>query len=261
MRDAFHKAAVAILVAAAIAICGASFGGVPQMRFSSEWDNPALRAPEMPDPAPVKARLGAKAESNAAYGRLVLAQWAAMKLDALYLRCDAATTARLAAFDVERDARFFDKRATLATKGSLAPNDGGKWAAAWVVEGKVHLLATGGGEEDTKWSVVLWDGRRDWPVANFKDVPSSRAVRTITRMLTSGDACNDLAVMLDNGTATCDGNNSDYREMLLKESLKKASPIASWNLGVIYERRGEDETAKLFYERARIEEAKKEGGA
>jgi len=193
------------------------------------------------------------AAASAAYANRTVMEWAVLQLDARYPRCDARTVRALATCRMEREPDYWTHHAILFEKGLMRPPAGGGWAAAWKLAGNYHFLIVsdaGAPFDRVDYQFVLWDGKRDWPLASFHEFPTPERAQAVLRVLDDGAACNDLAVLVDRGEVNRTLADPEYSEMLLRQALSRGDVTAAWNLGVLYERRGEKELARAFYARA-----------
>ena len=195
-----------------------------------------------------------RADAALAYVNKVLAEWAVMELSAKFPRCDAATVRALAGYRVDMDAAFWDKFAVATEKGM---SGGGSakvsgWIAGWKVGEKLYLLLTNdlsdpSGPRD--YQFVMWDGRKDWPIAGFDQLPDAARARTVLRVLESPVAANNLAAMLHAREANRAAYMPQYLESLLRRAATGGCETAFHNLGVLMEENDDREQAAAFYSR------------
>lgn len=231
------------------------------MRLATEYPTEALAAWPF-NPQSIEDRLArllpkdgsAPSTKTTAYISRVFAEWSAMQLDGRYPRASTGTVVRLVAGIVGRDKAVDPQCPILVEKGdcSVPGRSDAPWTAAWKLDGESYLLLTkANGDPLGRWRYyfVLWDGNRDWPVAYFDEFPDPRRAWCILNLLTSAAACSDLSAYLDWREANRDDHDVEYVKVMVREALKRGENTAAWNMGVLMERAGELETAKMLFDR------------
>ena len=195
-----------------------------------------------------------RAEDALAYVNKVFAEWAVIELNAKFPRCDADTVRALAGYRVDMDGDFWSRHAVLTDKGVAGGGSTGVkgWVAGWKVADRIYLLLTSdlsvaGHPRD--YQFVMWDGRRDWPIAGFSEPPDAARARTVLRVLDSGVAANNLAVLLHSREANRSAYMPQYLEQLLRRAATDGCEAAFYNLGVLMEEQGDHEQAAAFFSR------------
>ena len=196
----------------------------------------------------------ARADAALAYVNKVFAEWTVMTLSAKFPRCDAATVRALAGYRVDMDARFWEKFAISTATGMVG---GGSakvtgWIAGWKVRDRLYLLLTSDLSNPATprdYQFVMWDGRKDWPVAGFDELPDAATARTVLRVLDSPIAANNLAALLHARVANRAAYMPQYVETLLRRAATDGCEAAFHNLGVLMEEQGDAEQAAAFYSR------------
>ena len=189
-----------------------------------------------------------------AYVNKVLAEWAVIELDAKYPRCDADTVKALAGYRVDMKPDFWQKYAVVTKKGMLG---GGSarvegWVTAWRVTERVYLLLTSELADPSRardYQFVMWDGKKDWPIAGFDGFPDAARAQAALRVLESPAAANNLAALLHARDANRTSYMPDYLESLLRRAAAGGCEAAFYNLGVLMEEAGDREQAAAFYSR------------
>ena len=198
--------------------------------------------------------LRARADAAMAYANRVFSEWAVMSMDVRYPRCDAETVRALAGYRVDMDRDFWSKFA-ISTKTGMHGGGAAKvtgWIAGWKLTDRVYLLLTNEFSSPTRpcdYQFVMWDGRKDWPVAGFDVFPDAFRARTVLAVLDSPVAANNLAVLLHSRDANRKAYMPDYLESLLRRAAAGGCEAAFYNLGVLMEARGDREQAAAFFSR------------
>ncbi len=196
----------------------------------------------------------APSSKTTTYVSRVFAEWSSMQLDGRYPRASTGTVARLVAGITGRDPAVDPQCPILVEKGDcrVSGQPDAPWTAAWKLDGENYLLLTmANGDPLGRWRYyfVLWDGKRDWPVAYFDEFPDSRRAWCILNLLTSASACSDLAAYLDWREANRGDHDVEYVRVMVREAMKRGENTAAWNMGVLMERAGELETARMLFDR------------
>lgn len=196
----------------------------------------------------------ARAEAAQAYVNKVFSEWTVIELNAKYPRCDAETVRALAGYRVDMDRDFWSRHAILTDKGVAGGGASAMkgWVSGWKLTDRIYLLLTSdlsvaGHPRD--YQFVMWDGRRDWPIAGFAQPPDALRAGTVLRVLESGAAANDLAVLLHSRDANRAAYMPQYLEQLLRRAAKDGCEAAFYNLGVLMEEQGDHEQAAAFFSR------------
>lgn len=194
-----------------------------------------------------------------AYVNRVIAEWAVMQLDAKYERCDAETVRKLAQYRVDLDGDFWRKFAILTKKGMSGGGAStvGGWIAGWKVGEKMFLLLTSDLAEKgcpRDYQFVMWDGRKDWPIAGFDTFPDAARALAAMRVTKSPTAASNLAALLFARDANRRVYMPDYLESLLRRAAGDGCEAAFHNLGVLMESQGDLEQARAFLSREATQE-------
>lgn len=196
----------------------------------------------------------ARSEAALAYVNRVMAEWAVLQLDAKFARCDAQTVRHLAQYRVDLDADFWKRFAILTKKGLLGGGASGVggWIAGWKVDGKMFLLLTSdltakGCPRD--YQFVMWDGRKDWPIAGFDTFPDAPRAHAAMRVTKDPVAASNLAALLFAREANRHVYMPEYLESLLRRAAGDGCEEAFYNLGVLKESQGDLEQARAFFSR------------
>ena len=204
--------------------------------------------------APEGGGLRERADAAMAYVNRIFSEWAVMMLDVKYPRCDAETVRALAGYRVDMDRGFWSSHA-ISTKtgmigGGAAKMDG--WIAGWKLSDRIYLLLTNELRDETcprDYQFVMWDGRKDWPIAGFCAFPDAFRAHTALTVLDSPVAANNLAALLHAREANRGAFMADYVESLLRRAASGGCEAAFYNLGVLMEERGDAEQAAAFFSR------------
>lgn len=191
-----------------------------------------------------------------AYVNKVFSDWAVMELDAKYPRCDAATVKALAGFRVDLDPGFWRKFAIVTRKGVLGGGVStvGGWVAGWKVSDRLYLVVVSDLSSPCRmreYQFVMWDGKKDWPIAGFDEFPDAPRARAAARLLESPMAANNLAALLYERDANRGTYMPEYVESLLRRAASEGCETSFHNLGVLMEEQGDAEQAQAFYSRER----------
>lgn len=197
-----------------------------------------------------------------AYVNTVISDWAVMQLDARFPRMDAETVRALAAYRTDSEKDFWSRFAPVAEKGALKgpPDKKDGWTAAWKIAEKLYLVVTADLKDVCRgrdYHFVMWDGRRDWPIAGFDSFPDAARARMVLRLMDCPAAANNLVVLLHARDANRHFYVPDYMESLLRRAATGGCETAFHNLGVLMEEQGEKEQAEAFYSRGRAAEGTK----
>lgn len=189
-----------------------------------------------------------------AYVNKVIADWSVMQLDSKFERTDAQTVMALAGYRVDLDPNFWESFAILTKKGLFGGGSAkvGGWISAWKVADRIYLvltseLATEGRPRD--YQFVMWDGRKDWPIAGFDEFPDALRALTVMRVTESPVAANNLAVLVHSREVNRRVYMPEYVEQMLRRSATGGCETAFHNLGVFMEEQGDLEQAAAFYSR------------
>ena len=236
----------------------------------AEWDFNVQRVEALLEKSLVKADDGSyrmkrdadaadsrKASADAlAYVNRFIAEWAVMQLDTKFSRCEADTVKALAGYRVDLDPQFWSKYAIFTKKGVVgggAMKSGG-WISAWQITPGLYLLLTNELGRETHprdYQLVMWDGKKDWPIAGFDSFPDANRVALAKRVLTVPAAVNNLAVAIHSHEINRNCYMRDYVESLLRRAARDGCETAFHNLGVLMEEKGLKEEAEAFYSRER----------
>ena len=198
----------------------------------------------------------ARAARARAYVNKVIADWAVMELDARFPRCDAKTVKALAGYRVDLNPAFWSSFAILTKKGLLGGGSAtvGGWIAGWKVADALYLLLTselGAEGRPRDYQFVMWDGKKDWPIAGFDTFPDAARALVALRVKKSPIAANNLAALLHARDANRRLYMPEYVESLLRRAASAGCETAFHNLGILMEEQGDAEQAKAFFSRGR----------
>ena len=203
---------------------------------------------------PADGNPAVQSEAALAYVNKVFAEWAVIELDSKFARCDDATVRALAGYRVDMDRDFWKKHVVISQAGVLG---GGKaqldgWISGWKLADRIYLLLTSDLASPCRprdYQFVMWDGRKDWPIAGFEEFPDAVRARAAMRVLESPVAANNLAALLHARDANRAAYMPDYLESLLRRAASDGCEAAFHNLGVLMEARGDREQAAAFFSR------------
>lgn len=200
------------------------------------------------------ASLRDRADRALAYVNKVFSDWSVLELDTKFSRCDGETVRRLAGYRVDMDAAFWKKFAIVTQKGMMGGGRDGLsgWVSAWKVADRIYLVLTSdlaAPYRPRDYQFVMWDGRKDWPIAGFDEFPDAARARAALRVLTSPAAANNLAVFLHAREANRRSYMPEYLETLLRRAATDGCEAAFYNLGVLMEEQGDAEQAAAFFSR------------
>lgn len=201
------------------------------------------------------------AEAALAYVNNVVSDWAVLQLDAKYPRADVDVLHALAAYRVDMEPGFWNEIAAVAEKGAFAgaPDKKGGWVAAWRISEKLYLVVTADFRNPLRpreYQFVMWDGKKDWPIAGFDEFPDAVRALTVMRLIEIPAAANNLVALIHARDANRRLFIPEYAESLLRRAAAGGSETAFHNLGVLMEEMGDREQAEAFFSREKTEPGK-----
>jgi len=195
-------------------------------------------------------------EASVKYVNRVFLEWAVGELDRSFARVSTNEVKRvLEGTIVEKDKGVDPSLPILSEKGFCSiPGKAREapWTSMWRIDGDYFVLITparGDSLARYRFYFILWDGHKDWPVSYFDEFPSPRRAWSILKILTLPAACNDIAVFLDWGQANRTFHDNEYIMVMVREALMRGEETAAWNLGVLLQRKGEQDVSKLMMSR------------